>query len=159
MPFLMGIVFIVICSLMLIWAVSIILSSLKTSNWPTASGNIIRTSIEFEKGTKKPGSDAPGTWDSYYPKIEYQYSVSGNEYRSSKVEAIFSGKASCNTEWQAKKIIEKYPEGRNVLVFYDPKDPSRACLESGIPWRLVFPIILFSFVGIGMGFYLALFRS
>lgn len=150
MPVFMGIVFITVGVLLAIWAGYAGVSSLKTNHWPTASGRIVASRIEVKKGIKQPGT-ASKRHDYYSPAIEYQYSVGGKEYTASKIEAYFGGKTSYAAEWQANQVLTKYPEGKNVLVFYDPKDPSRACIEPGVPWKLVLPMSLFALLSVGVG--------
>ena len=58
--------------------------------------------------------------------IAYDYSVSGKDYRSSKIN--FSHSLSPNPSY-AEGYVRKYPVGKNILVYYEEKNPSFAVLE------------------------------
>ncbi len=150
----MGILFVIVGALLILWGVSAALSATRTTHWPTVSGRVIASRIEVkEQKTLSPSSKGASYYKQkrYYPKIEYPYSVQGKEFTGTKVKALFSGRISYLTEWQAQNVINKYPEGKNVLVFYDPNDPARACLEPGVPWKLVLPMSLFGLLSMGVG--------
>jgi hypothetical protein len=56
------------------------------------------------------------------PEVKYTYVVNGQTWQSSRVK--FGGVAR-------QKILDKYPNGNPVQVFFDPQQPSNAVLEPG----------------------------
>ena len=51
----------------------------------------------------------------------------------------------------AHKVVERYPAGAQVLVYYDPNNPSDAVLERGMPdyikwlWITIVLVTIFLF--------------
>lgn len=58
----------------------------------------------------------------------------------------------------AYKVVERYPVGAQVMVYYDPSNPSDAILERGMPgyikWLWV-ALVLTDLFLCGMGVFLA----
>jgi hypothetical protein len=63
-----------------------------------------------------------------YAHVRYAYQVAGNAYESNK---IYPGVEMGGTG--THKIVERYPAGTQVMVYYDPQDPSKALLERSTP--------------------------
>merc|ERR1711879_479095 len=61
----------------------------------------------------------------YSEDILYEYTISGKRYTGSYIE-WFASSRSYST---AHAIVDKYPEGKSVEVFYDPLDHSSCLLE------------------------------
>ena len=93
----------------------------KSSSWTPVQGMILESAL----ATPSPEKDRPQT---YVPEITYRYEVSGKKIRNNRVsfEREFRDKS------QAASIVEKYPRGKPVTVFYNPSSPSQAVLEPGI---------------------------
>jgi len=89
-------------------------------NWPSTMGTVHMSTVEWRRGSKG-GSVA-------YPVVQYAYQVMGRQYQGRKImpgpEAGGSG---------AHKIVARYPMGAQVMVYYDPNNPSDALLERGMP--------------------------
>ena len=93
---------------------------LASKYWPSVRGIVKESSVE-ENWQSEGGTV-------YRPKIVYSYRVNDCEYESDRSFSwIRSG-------WRkrAAKIVERYPQGGNVEVFFNPDDPSQAVLERGI---------------------------
>lgn len=84
----------------------------EASNWPTTEGVIT-------------GSYVANNDYADIPVVKYEYEVDGNMYRSSGVGFGVNG-----TEG---RDLEKYPEGRSVIVYYQPGHPQTAILEPKRP--------------------------
>jgi hypothetical protein len=78
-----------------------------SKNWPSTPGEIVRSE-----------------WGSRGETIVYIYTINGVDYRSHSVDFGFIR--------HSKTLLGLYPVGAEVLVYYDPKNPSRAVLEPGI---------------------------
>lgn len=110
--------------------------------WPSTPGRIISRTLLGLKFKEYDGD--------YYIKIDgyirYQYAVDGIPYSSTSVNAIRS-------PFYSHENALQYPEGKNVPVYYNPRNPAKAVLEPG--WILSSEAVGFfpSLVLLG-GFYI-----
>lgn len=106
-------------------------------NWPTSAG-IIMHSYYFHA---KSGRSSPGGAD-----ICYYFIVDGKKYESSRVSII--------DEHPARELLEKFKEGDEVKVYYNPGNPNKSVLMPGGYFNfyinLCFIILPFFIVGIGV---------
>ncbi len=117
--------------------------------WPTVSGTVIssdiRQSSEWERKGIKTGRDRT----LYLPNILYNYEVKGNQYRSYRV--FIEGAVDYLGRGNARRIVNRYPPGKNVSVHYDPENPQMAVLETGIKFtHLLFPATGILFILLGL---------
>lgn len=102
------------------------------STWPSTMGTVINSFLEARS------SSEGGTTN--YPVVQYSYQVSGQTYQSSKrapgMEVGGTGAGS---------VVAKYPVGAQVVVFYDPQNPSDAVLERKAPAQWLMWVLLVVF--------------
>jgi hypothetical protein len=102
----------------------------QAAGWPSTLGTVTFSTIEMRRGSKG-GSTA-------YPVVRYSYQVNGQPYQSTKV---MPGPDVGGTG--AHKVVQRYPAGAQVMVYYNPANPSEALLERGTPGFIkVFWVIL-----------------
>jgi len=91
----------------------------KAANWTSTMGTVTYSTIE---------SRMSGDSTADYPVVHYTYQVMGQTLQGKKImpgpEAGGAG---------AKKIVARYPVDAQVMVYYDPNNPSDAVLERGTP--------------------------
>jgi len=110
-------------------------------NWPSTLGTVNASYLE-----RRQSSDDRSSTN--YPVVQYSYQVNGQLYQSARLapgpEVGGSG---------AGKVIAKYPMGAQVVVFYDPTNPSDAVLEKNAPaqWLIWLVLIIFDLILCGMG--------
>ncbi|MBI4979973.1 DUF3592 domain-containing protein [Candidatus Woesearchaeota archaeon] len=93
---------------------------LQSKSWLTTEGQVINSKVSQEF------QSSGGYW--YKPEIVYTYSVEGNNYSSNFVTV----EPVCyNNPQKPTKIVNLYPSGTKVTVYYSPNDPSVAVLEPG----------------------------
>ena len=97
--------------------------------WPTAKGRIIVSKVD-EFRTGRGIRVARLCLD-----IDYLYMVKGVIYEGHRVNV---GWACFGSESSVKRALKRYPVGKEVEVHYDPRDPSRALLEPGLDWSVLF---------------------
>jgi hypothetical protein len=103
----------------------------EVSQWPSVMGVVQMSTVERR-------SSEDGYTD--YPVVQYSYQVNGQPYQNSKLapgpEVGGSG---------ARKVVAKYPAGAQVMVFYNPQNPSDAVLERKAPalWVMWLLLIIF----------------
>ena len=87
------------------------------SQWPSTMGTVLMSTLE-----RRRSSDNGGYTN--YPVVQYSYQVGGQMYQGMKLapgpEVGGSGAGS---------VVARYPAGAQVMVFYNPQDPSDAVLE------------------------------
>ena len=94
-------------------------------NWPSVPGSVISSEKEKHTTTEESGS-SKRTVTYYLAAINYEYQVDGKAYRSNRI--AFGGQ----NRNQTVTLLNKYPKGKSVIVFYDPDDPEEASLEPGM---------------------------
>jgi len=109
----------------------------RTVSWPSVSGRVVSTRIDEALGSK--GSTT------YRPVITYRYVVDGVEHTSDRL----SGAVITHGRSWAQGRCDAYPVGSEVTVYYNPRDPAKAVLESGMQWSSLL------FVAIGAGLFAA----
>ena len=102
------------------------------SQWPSTMGTVLNSTIEWRSSSDS-GSTA-------YPVVQYSYQVNGQSYQSYK---LAPGPEVGGTG--AQKVVAKYPAGAQVMVFYNPQNPSDAVLERKAPAQWLFWLLLVIF--------------
>lgn len=98
--------------------------------WPAVDGLVI--SSELLRDCKHVGLLGKG----YH--ITYEYEIAGEQYSSGCVNGLPFPHL---TENVARRIVERYPVGKQVKVYYKPENPEDAMLEPGWSWGYVYPIV------------------
>jgi len=132
---------------LLAWGGYEIRRAYESRSWPNTQGTVIASYID-----KRSHRDSNNhTRIVYTPKIRYQYQVEGKHYTCKRI--AFGGESGGKRS-KAKKVVDKYPSGKKVTVYYNPQDPKVAVLKAGFSWGAVFAFlagIVFFAVGV-MGF-------
>ena len=98
-----------------------VVSSMASRDWPAIPGRIMDARLERSGG---------GEGVTYRSIVSYAYSVSGSAHTAARVrygdwlEIAWSG--------PAKRIVQRYSARKDVVVRYNPNDPSEAVLEPGL---------------------------
>jgi len=103
------------------WGILNLKHAVCSRGWPQAKGEILSSEL---KGQSR-GKDRTR----YYTRILYRYTVNNTDYESGKVG--FHDAMSTDRKY-VKGIVERYPKGKEVTVFYHPKKPGLAVLEPGL---------------------------
>lgn len=117
-----------------------VIDSLDASKWSQTDGKVISSELtQHIRG-------------GYRPSIEYAYFVSGTEYKSSRVYALSSAN---EMEYYVREIVNAYPPGSTVTVFYKASDPAYSILRkdsvdnyAGLATNVLVPLLIFA-AGIG----------
>jgi len=86
-----------------------------SKKWPRAAGTVTASTLE----------KLPEHRRRYRAALQYSYRVGGNEYQSGRV--FWGGNEG--REKHMASVVETYPTGSNVRIFYDPKNPAEAVLD------------------------------
>lgn len=93
----------------------------ESKSWPITNGTI--TSSEVDSWMKDGNSQ-------YDARINYSYNVNRKTYNSTKV--YYSGSYSGSNITKAKELVNEFPVGTTVDVYYDPDVPESAALKPGV---------------------------
>jgi hypothetical protein len=94
------------------------------NKWPSTTGTVMGGYVQ--EYYKSGGGKNP-TWNwFYYPHVSYVYNVNGAVYQS---ENIWLGDMGTTSSAWAFGIIDQYPAGSSVTVYYNPSNPSQSVLE------------------------------
>ena len=97
--------------------------------WPSTMGTVLMSTLEWRRSGNR-GSAA-------YPVVQYSYQVNGQAYQGRK---IAPGMEVGGTG--AGRVVERYPAGAQVMVFYDPNNPADAVLERKAPAQWILWLVL-----------------
>lgn len=111
-----------------LYAVVCIRISLAARAWPKVMGRVIDTRMVEVRRHRR--------WSVLYqPTITYEYEIGGLPYRSERMgfgDSDFLGDAIYQDRWAAEEVLARHKPGTPIEVRYDPNDPSRAVLRTGI---------------------------
>ncbi|MBN2501351.1 MAG: DUF3592 domain-containing protein [Anaerolineales bacterium] len=91
-----------------------------SQNWLATTGRVIKSRVEVSGGEVA----------SVYPRVIYEYEVEGVKYQADQIKAGDKFWAA-RTSQEAYNTIDRYPEGLEVTVYYNPANPAEATLERG----------------------------
>ena len=109
------------------------------SSWPSTMGTVLMSNLESRHSSE-------GGWTNY-PVVQYSYQAGGQAYQGSRIALGLEVGGS-----GAGKVVARYPAGAQVMVFYNPQNPSDAVLERKAPaqWLMWFILILFDCILCGL---------
>lgn len=107
-------------------------------SWASTMGTVLASYLE-----RRSSSDG----STNYPVVQYSYQVGGQMYQGAK---IAPGMDVGGTG--AGKVVNRYPQGAQVMVFYDSNNPSDAVLEKKAPaqWLIWLLLVIFDVMLCGM---------
>ncbi|MBF0341966.1 MAG: DUF3592 domain-containing protein [Magnetococcales bacterium] len=95
-----------------------------TRNWPVADGVIVRSALLASHGHAPDGAGwFHRTW------IEYSYSFDNKSYLGSRI-GFGAGDQYFMVGDFARRLVQRYPEGKPVRIYFNPHNPAEAVLET-----------------------------
>ena len=138
--------FILAGAIALYFGLQSLIRSGQSTEWPTAKGIVKLSKVDYSRS-----KDGPGT---YKANVQYDFIVNGTSFHGDEVAYGDFGSSDSS---RAHKISNKYPEGKEVTVYYLPEDPYECVLEPGMKaqaWFLAAFGFLFFIVGTAMFVFL-----
>ncbi len=115
--FLLGLAFI-------IWILDTKRRGYGTPNWPRVVGEVLSaTIVELERET--PG----GMVSTFTPIVQYEYEVDGTLYTSGRSNFLSDEQGTFRDRRAAGQVVDRYPSGASVDVFYNPANAKQAALD------------------------------
>ena len=110
-----------------LWSIWTVVASWQ---WPTTEAEVTHSEV------------VQGSEDSrFQPRVAYQYKVQGVSYTAAAIDWGRFDMARA----EAQRIVDKYPVGRLMMVYYHPMKPHRAVIEPRGRWVYGF-VLLFGVV-------------
>lgn len=97
-----------------------LLQSNKSKSWPYVVGVVLESTVEKHEGIAYDSQKTRYTYIEYIPFVEYRYTTEGGEQVSSRV--FYGWNPTYETKKEAQEIIKPFKKGKEVKVFYNPKD-------------------------------------
>lgn len=108
------------------WGWDILQNARISENWPGTTGEITYSDVRTSR-------DEDGT--TYHADVEFAYVVDDRRYES---DTVSFGQYGSSNRRHAAEIVDRYPVGTQVSVYYDPAVPDTAVLEPGVTWSSYF---------------------
>jgi hypothetical protein len=117
-------VFLIVAAIGIFVLISAFVSRSKANaslNWSGTQGTVTES---FVQKMESYDSDQ-GSTTSYSPRVKYSYTVNQQAFEEDCIH-FGVGKSSRKA---AEEVVNRYPEGSTVMVYYDPQKPQQAVLE------------------------------
>ena len=115
-----------------------------SSRWPSTAGEIIESCVNCRSDGDVPGAR-------YQARVLYRYEVGGKEYTGWRLSFREATNPTSTRPDQAAELVNRYPVGKRVTVFYDAQEPTYAVLEPGAGMPAYAPMVtggLFVVIGL-----------
>ncbi len=145
----MGGIFALVGLVVIILAVGQIQLGTASKSWPSTNGTVQVSSMTSSYGCH----GKSGCYYTYVANIDYAYNVGGVQYSSGQLNII--GSASSRDPSYIQGLVNQYPVGESVQVYYNPATPSQAVLQPGVQsgsYALVVFGLIFALVGLFVAF-------
>jgi hypothetical protein len=139
----LGVIFLGIGALFLFLTLRARQKAKTSQGWPTAQGTVL--SVEIRENSSY-DEDDHNTSVNYEPVVQYQYTVSGQQYNNKR---IAFGATSFDRS-TAQKKAGQYVAGMAVTVHYNPNKPAESVLETSAGGSTVFMVVGILFAVIGL---------
>jgi len=130
-----------------------VLRAKASMDWPTTQGKIIESSVERETRRRKPGESGSLNQRIFRAKILYEYQVDEATLTGTRIAYVKKKRIKVKgddtssidrilAEAHAQGIVDRYPKGKSVSVYYKPDNPKVCLLEPGLGLQaFVAPVI------------------
>jgi len=89
------------------------------ARWPSTHGTILMTTIQVQR---------TGTARREVPVVMYAYRVGQQAFQGSRIR-VGDELGALQVSGHARNVLDRYPVGATVLVYYDPTNPTQCALE------------------------------
>jgi hypothetical protein len=103
---------------------------LAARSWEITSGRVLKSYVDVRESSHMDANNVMQSSTSYDPKVLYEYDVDGKTFQGQTIrvgDSFFRVSAGGSSE--AQKVVDRYPEGSEVYVYYNPDNPAESALE------------------------------
>lgn len=98
-----------------------IIKALRSSSWPSIPGQITANAVVFHND---------GETCYYEPQIKYSYSIRGQVFSGNNI--ALGRSFSSRLAFPCRRVARRYPVGKRIPVYYNPRTPSECVLIPGV---------------------------
>ena len=129
-----SILFLTVGTLLIVFSANDVSLALSRQSWPAKSATVIETDIVGERA--------------YSPQLKCKYEIEGSEYTLTTDLNTPGFGRKLSRRQTAEIILNDYPVGSEVKIYYNPKNPGDAYIRTGPYWsdylRLALGVLLFA---------------
>lgn len=107
---------------------------LASAHWPSAPATVTRAGAVGSE-------DEDHEW-SYGPDVEYTYVVDGQTYTATRIGFMSDGDYDSSSMGAADTVAQSWKNKSDLRAFYDPSEPSRACLAPGAELQIISVLVV-----------------
>ena len=123
----------------------------RCSKWPVVIGEIVSSKMKPKFKKLAEFAEVTHTVASIYrPEITYAYEIDGEKYNNNIVRPV--GRNVYKQSSLVQRVLNMFPEGSNVYVFYNPLEPHKSVLDPWIRFSPVAVTIPAALIFLGLGF-------
>ncbi len=119
-----------------------------TRSYTRTRGRVVRAEVEEIPRTSEEGG--PG----FRPLVRYAFEARGRTYESERISIGEASGLESSDAQDARRIVDRYPSGAEVDVWFDPRDPGRSVLVPGIPRAEIVVAVAIGIALVGIGMFL-----
>lgn len=98
--------------------------------YPSLAGHVVHTTVREDVDESENDGGVNSRTVTYHPVIRYTYSVDGKAYENDTYSVLEDGHFS---NWEsAQEFVAKFPVGKEVTVYYNPKSPKDSYLDKSM---------------------------
>ncbi|MBU1043172.1 MAG: DUF3592 domain-containing protein [Candidatus Omnitrophica bacterium] len=120
-------IFVIVGIIIMIFGLKTVNKARESEGWLQVEGTVISSKIETHQD-----SDSGST---YSAEVLYEYTVNYTKINGNKIKFV---QANSSDSSAASRYVNKYPEGKEVTVYYNSEDPYEAVLEPGVDGSIWF---------------------
>jgi hypothetical protein len=120
----------------------------ETRSYTRTRGRVVRAEVEEVPRVSEEG----GT--QFRPVVRYSFEARGRTYESGRIAIGAPAGPDTSDAQEARRLVERYPAGAEVDVWFDPRDPRRSVLVPGIPASDVVVAVVLGLALVGIGMFL-----
>ncbi len=149
-PIIFGLISIVI----FVFIIRYIIITVRCSRWPVVIGEVISAEMKAKYKKLAEFMEAAHTVTSLYqPDITYEYQINGEKFTNNRVRPV--GRNVWKKTPVVQRVLNLYPKGSNVQIFYNPANPSDSVLDPYIRFSPLAITIPTAIIFLGLGFSLS----
>jgi len=97
------------------------------ARWPRVPGRVIASAVSASQAQYRHEDGHDYAYTAYRPVVRYAYTVDGAALEGESIARSIDGFTM--DESAARRLADKYPLNREVMVLHDPQDAKKAHLE------------------------------